>query len=56
MTKQERIELLAAAVTKLEEAALLLITAEEELLADRVEELADLVDVIAIPGADAAAA
>jgi hypothetical protein len=48
MTKEERIELVNAAVSKLEEVSKLLTTAGEELLADQVDELADLVD-LAIP-------
>ena len=49
MIKEQRIELMSAAVIKLEEAAQLLAEAEEKVLADRVEELADLVDVVATP-------
>jgi hypothetical protein len=49
MTKEERIELVNAAVSKLEEVSKLLTTAGEELLADQVDELADLVDIVAIP-------
>ena len=52
MTIEQRIELITAVVTKLEEAARLLATAEEAVLADQVEELADLIDVVATPGAD----
>jgi Asp-tRNA(Asn)/Glu-tRNA(Gln) amidotransferase C subunit len=46
MTRAERNELLSAAVGKLEEASKLLMTAEEELLADQANELADFVDVL----------
>lgn len=49
MTKEERIELVNAAVSKLEEVSKLLTTAGEELLADQVDELADLVDVVGRP-------
>ena len=56
MSREERIELMAAVVAKLEEAAQLLTVAEEAVLADQVEELADLVDVVARPGEDAGAA
>ena len=52
MTKKERIELVTAAVSKLEEVSKLLTTAGEELLADQVGEFADLVDVVAVPGED----
>ena len=47
MRKEERIELMNAVVTKLEEAAQLLVKAEEAVFADQVEELADLIDVVA---------
>jgi hypothetical protein len=46
MTRAERNELLNVAVAKLEDAAKLLKCAEEELLADQANELADLVDVL----------
>ena len=50
MTKEEKhAELLSAAITKLEEAAELLTTAEEAVFADQANELADMVDVIATP-------
>ena len=55
MTIEQRIELMTAVVTKLEEAARLLAMAEEAVLADQVEELADLIDVVATPGEDAEA-
>jgi hypothetical protein len=54
MKTEQRNELLAAAVARLEEAAQLLKTAEEEVLADQANELADLVDVIATPMAEIA--
>ena len=41
-------ELLSAALTHLEAVAKLLREAGEELLADQAEELADLVDVVAV--------
>ena len=53
MTKEERIELVTAAVSKLEEVSRLLTAVREELLADQVGEFADLVDVVAGPGEDA---
>ena len=46
MTKAERYDLMSAAVAALEEAARLLKRAEEQLLADQAEELADVVDVL----------
>ena len=49
MTREERTQLMTAAVTKLEEAAQLLTTAKEELLADQVNELADIVEVVGTP-------
>lgn len=55
MTIEQRIELMTAVVTKLEEAARLLASAEEAVLADQVEELADLIDVVATPGEDSEA-
>jgi len=55
MTKEQRIELMSAAVGKLEEVARLLNTAGEDLLANQMEELADIVDVVATPGEDAGA-
>jgi hypothetical protein len=56
MRREERTELMTIAVAKLEEAAQLLIKAEEAVFADQVEELADLIDVVATPGEDAKAA
>jgi hypothetical protein len=53
MSREGRIELMTAAVAKLEEAAQLLIKAKEAVLADQVEELADLIDVVATPGEEA---
>jgi len=50
MTRVERNELLSAAVGKLEEAAALLKSAEEEVLSEQAKELADLVYVLtAVP-------
>lgn len=46
MTRAERNELLNAAVSKLEEASRLLKAAEEQLLANQANELADFVDVL----------
>jgi hypothetical protein len=54
MRKEDRIELMNSVVTKLEEAAQLLAKAEEAVFADQVEELADLIDVVA--GEDATTA
>jgi hypothetical protein len=54
MTREERIALrialLSAVVTRLEEAAMLLRTAEEALLAAQTEDLSDLNEVIAKAG------
>jgi len=54
MSNEERIELMNAVVTKLQEAAQLLVKAEESVFADQVEELAELMDVVA--GEDATTA
>ena len=51
MSREERIELMTSVVTKLDEAAMLLTQAEEAIFADQVDELADLIAVVAIPGA-----
>ena len=56
MSKEERIELMNAVVAKLEEAAQLLVKAEEAVFADQVGELADLIDVVAGEDAEAVAA
>jgi hypothetical protein len=53
MSREERMELMTAVVAKLEEVAQLLIKAEEAVFADRVEELADLIYVVATIGEDA---
>jgi hypothetical protein len=50
MHRDDRKELMSAVVAKLEEVAQMLTTAEEAVLADQAEHLADLVDVIASPG------
>jgi hypothetical protein len=50
MSREERIELMTSVVTKLDEAAMLLTQAEEAIFADQVDELADLIAVVAIPG------
>ena len=50
MCREERIELIAAVVAKREEAAQLLTTADEAVLASQVDELANLVEVVATPG------
>jgi hypothetical protein len=47
MSKEERTELMNAVVAKLEEAAQLLVKAEEAVFADQVGELADLIGVVA---------
>ena len=52
MSREERIELMTSVVTKLDEAAMLLTQAEEVVFADQVDELADLIAVVAIPGED----
>ena len=52
MSREERVELMTSVVTKLDEAAMLLTQAEEVVLADQVDELADLIAVVAIPGED----
>ena len=52
MSREERIELMTSVVAKLDEAAMLLTQAEEVIFADQVDELADLIAVVAIPGAD----
>ena len=52
MSREERIELMTSVVTKLDEAAILLTQAEEVVFADQVDELADLIAVVAIPGED----
>jgi hypothetical protein len=50
MTRAQRNELLSAAVRKLEAASKLLSQADEGLLSDQVNEMADLVDVLtAVP-------
>jgi len=49
MSREERIELMTSVVTKLDEAAKLLTQAEEVVFADQVDELADLIAVVAIP-------
>ena len=56
MSKEERIELMNAVVAKLEEAAQLLVKAEEAVFADQVGELADVIDVVAGEDAEAVAA
>jgi hypothetical protein len=56
MSREERIELMTSVVTKLDEAAMLLTQAEEAIFADQVDELADLIAVVAIPGEDTEAA
>ncbi|MGH9551881.1 MAG: hypothetical protein ACRD3W_21020 [Terriglobales bacterium] len=56
MCREERIELMAAVVAKLEEAAQLLTIADEAVLASQVDELANLVVVVATPGEDTEAA
>jgi hypothetical protein len=56
MSREERIELMAAVVAKLDEAAELLTMADEAVLASQVDELADLVEVVATPGEDTEAA
>jgi hypothetical protein len=48
MTRAERSELLAAALTHLETAAKLLEEAQEQVLADEARELTDKVDVVAL--------
>ena len=52
MSREERIELMTSVVTKLDEAAKLLTQAEEVVFADQVDELADLIAVVAIPEQD----
>ena len=52
MSREERIELMTSVVTKLDEAAMLLTQAQEVVFADQVDELADLITVVAIPGED----
>ena len=52
MSREERIELMTSVVTKLDEAAMLLTQTEEVVFADQVDELADLIAVVAIPGED----
>ena len=52
MSRKERIELMTSVVTKLDEAAILLTQAEEVVFADQVDELADLIAVVAVPGED----
>ena len=52
MSREERIELMTSVVTNLDEAAILLTQAEEVVFADQVDELADLIAVVAIPGED----
>ena len=56
MSREERIELMTSVVTKLDEAAMLLTKAEEVVFADQVDELADLIAVVAVPGEDTATA
>jgi hypothetical protein len=56
MSKEERTDLMNAVVAKLEEAAQLLVKAEEAVFANQVEELADLIDVVAGEDAEAATA
>ena len=56
MSKEERTDLMNAVVAKLEEAAQLLVKAEEAVFANQVEELADLIDVVAGEDAQAATA
>ena len=56
MCREERIELMTAVVAKLEEAAQLLTTTDEAVLASQVDELANLVEVVATPGEDTEAA
>ena len=52
MSREEHIELMTSVVTKLDEAAILLTQAHEVVFADQVDELADLIAVVAIPGED----
>jgi hypothetical protein len=52
MSREERIELMTSVVTKLDEAAMLLTQAEEAVFADQVDDLADRIAVVAIPGED----
>jgi hypothetical protein len=54
MTRSEHDELLKVAVAKLEEASKLLKRAEEELLSQQADDLADLVDVLRDVKAEAA--
>ncbi len=54
MTRSEHDKLLGAVVAKLEEAATLLKRAEEELLSQQANDLADLVDVLRDVKAEAA--
>jgi hypothetical protein len=56
MSREERIELMTSVVTKLDEATKLLTQANEVVFADQVDELADLIAVVAIPGEDTEAA
>jgi hypothetical protein len=48
VTKEERMELLSAAIKKLEEAAKLLSIAEEKAFSEKVNELADVIDAVTI--------